>query len=641
MQSMELYGLGIYYWVILLPIACGLLGFIINKLRSYFDFLAFVGTLYFAVNIFARTRTDIISEVIGTIAGIDFRVYLDGLAGFILLFIAIFSFLIWLYSLRSMSRAPRERVYYLYLTLTLSAANGVVIAGNLVFLLIFWNVLVFSLYGLLQVSRATMDSSHAARKAVTIIGISDYILMLGIVLLFVQVGNVNFPVDTKIVFTNPWLTASYILILVGGLAKLGTMPLHTWIPESAKVVPASTLAFIPGSLDKLLGVYFIYRVSYHIFDISSYMPLRILLMVIGAVTIVVMAIAALMQKDAQRLLAFSTVSQAGYMVLGLGTGMPIAIAGALFHMLNNILFKSVLFLSTGAVESRTKTTELDALGGLGAKMPLTLFSFFVAALAISGVPPLNGFFSKWMIYQGIIEMSNEFSLWFIFLICAMFGSILTLAYSLKLVHAIFLGERARKFNKVREARFELVLPSFLFAVACIVFGIFAREIPLGALIIPSLSFPVGEIGFWMPGLATILIIVGLIIGLIIFLLGTAAHPRRTSVFVGGEVLGDEEGRMTGDNFYSSIRSFGMLDKTLTFSEGGAFDLYNYLRGAAAGFAAVFKNVINQLIVAIYQSIGKLIKSLGTLTSFLHTGELYNYVGWVFIGGIVILLLLVF
>ena len=85
----------------------------------------------------------------------------------------------------------------------------------------------------------------------------------------------------------------------------------------------------------------------------------------------------------------------------------------------------------------------------------------------------------------------------------------------------------------------------------------------------------------------------------------------------------------------------MLDKTLNFSEGGAFDFYNYLRGAAAGFAAVFKNVINRLVVVIYQSIGKLIKSLGALTSFLHTGELYNYVGWVFIGGIVILLLLVF
>ena len=282
---------------------------------------------------------------------------------------------------------------------------------------------------------------------------------------------------------------------------------------------------------------------------------------------------------------------------------------------------------------------MNALGGLGPKMPITFFSFVIAVLAISGVPPFNGFYSKWMIYQGIIEMSNQIPLWFIFLICAMFGSVLTLAYSLKLLHAIFLGQRPKALNKVREARFVMVVPSFIFALACVGFGIFADIIPLKLFVLPSLPFRIETIGFWLPGLTTILIIVGIIIGLIIFLIGTVSKPKRSPVFVGGEVLDEDEARVTGAGFYSSVRTLGMLNKTYLFGEGGAFDIYNHLQGIARGFAFISKNVINRIIVAVYHLIGKLVQATGALTSSLHTGELYNYVGWIFLGGAILMLLL--
>ncbi|UCG30144.1 MAG: hypothetical protein JSV53_11705 [candidate division WOR-3 bacterium] len=630
------------YYVIVAPIFFGLLGFVINRLRTEFDLVAFLLTLFYAIKIFIATRTQIISYNVASVIGIDFRFYADSLAGFIVLFNAIFAILIWLYSLRSMSKMPRERAYYLYVALTLSAANGVVLSGNMIFLLLFWNVLVFSLYGMLQVGK--VYSSPAARKAITIIGVSDYLMMLGIVIFLVKTGNLNFPLETTILFTDAWLVVSYVMILAGVLAKLGTVPLHTWIPEAAKVVPASTLAFIPGSLDKLLGFYLLMRISYHIFDITAYIPLQLTLMIIGSVTIIFMALMALLQKDTQRLLAFSTVSQAGYMVLGVGTGIPIAIAGALFHMLNNVLYKSALFLSSGSVEYRTKTTDMDALGGLGVKMPLTLFTFVVAALALSGVPPFNGFYSKWMIYQGIIEMGGRINIWFIFLICAMFGSILTLAYNLKLIHSIFLGARPKELNKVREARFEMVVPALFLALGCIAFGIFAQSLPLRYLILPSLGYEIGEIGeigFWSPTLATALIIVGIIIGIIVYLMGTVMKPRRTRVFVGGEIMDEEEARITGPNFYSSINSVEMLRKTYEFGEGGAFDFYNYLRGAAEGVAILSRDVIDRIIASLYRVVGRITGMIGKLTSLLHTGELYTYVGWIFLGGIAILLILVF
>jgi len=627
------------YYVIVVPIFFGLLGFLINRLRTELDLVAFLLTLFYAIRIFIDTRTQIISYNVASFIGIDFRFYADSLAGFIVLFNAIFAILIWLYSLRAMSKTPRERVYYLYVALTLSAANGVVLSGNLIFLLLFWNVLVFSLYGLLQVGK--VYSAPAARKAITIIGVSDYVMMLGIVIFFVKTGSINFPLDTKVLFTDVWLIVSYLMILVGVLAKLGTVPMHTWIPEAAKVVPASTLAYLPGSLDKLLGFYLLMRLSYYIFDISKYVPLQLTLMIIGSITIIFMALMALWQKEAQRMLAFSTVSQAGYMLLGVGTGIPIAIAGALFHMLNNVIYKSALFLSTGAVEYRTKTTNLDSLGGLGVKMPVTLFAFVVAALAISGVPPLNGFYSKWMIYQGIIETSSTINIWFVFLICAMFGSILTLAYNLKLMHSIFLGERPKDLNKVREARFEMVVPALLLALVCIVFGIFAQAVPLKYLILPSVVYDIGEIGFWSPTLATLLIIVGIVVGIVVYLFGTVMKPRRTRVYVGGEILDEESARITGPNFYSSIDSVDMLKKTYDFGEGGAFDFYNFLHGAASGVAILSRDVLDRLITSLYRVFGKIVTMFGKLTSLLHTGELYNYVGWIFLGGIIILLILVF
>lgn len=632
---MEFWGIEIYYWIIILPVAGGLLGYLINRLRSELNLVGFIFTLFFSIKLFTRTET--VSHSIATFIGINFRFYLDNFTGFIILFNAVFAFLIFLYSLKANSKMAGERVYYLYLGLTLSAANGVVLSGNLIFLLLFWNVLVFSLYGILLIGKK--DSSFTARKALTIIGVADYVMMLGIVLLFVKTGSADFPVNPRLSLLDPWLITSYILIMIGAITKAGAMPLHTWIPEAAKVVPASTMAYIPASLDKLLGIYLLLRCSYFIFDLSSSMTLRIVLMIIGSVTIVAAVMMAMVQKEAMRLLSFHAVSQVGYMVLGIGTGIPIGIAGGLFHMINHAIYKTCLFLSAGSVEYRTKTTDLDRLGGLGVKMPLTMFSFIVAAFAISGVPPFNGFYSKWMIYQGVVELSQKTNLWPIFLVAAMFGSVLTLASFLKLIHSLFLGERPKELNKVRETRFEMIVPSLILAILCILFGVFANQLPLSRFIYPSLPFKVFGIGFWLPTLATILIIIGIIIGLVVFLLGTALKPRRSRVFIGGEVLETEEARITGPNFYSSIHNLEMLEKTYRFGEEGAFDFFNYFTGVMTGFATLFKNIVNRLFELIYESFARIIRNFGKLTSALHTGELYNYLGWILLGGIIILILL--
>jgi len=189
---------------------------------------------------------------------------------------------------------------------------------------------------------------------------------------------------------------------------------------------------------------------------------------------------ALVQKDFKRLLSFHAISQVGYMILGIGTALPIGIVGGIFHMLNNAIYKSALFLTGGAVERQAGTTDLWKLGGLAKKMPLTWIGFAVAALSISGVPPFNGFFSKELVYDGALERH------WIFYAAALAGSFFTAASFLKLGHAAFLGKRRAELDAVREAPTAMVFPILALAASCILFGLW-NSLPIDSWIAPALG----------------------------------------------------------------------------------------------------------------------------------------------------------
>jgi NADH-quinone oxidoreductase subunit L len=204
-------------------------------------------------------------------------------------------------------------------------------------------------------------------------------------------------------------------------------------------------------------------------------------MVVGAVTIVLAVLMALVQKDLKRLLSYHAVSQVGYMILGIGTAVPFGIAGGIFHMINHAMYKCGLFLSAGSVEHRTGTTELKKLGGLRKEMPLTAFGFTVCALAISGVWPLNGFVSKEMVFHGALESGYT-----VFAIAAWVGAIFTFASFLKAGHSVFFGERTREVPAVKESQPAIVVPILVLAALCILFGVY-NKLPLTLFIQPILA----------------------------------------------------------------------------------------------------------------------------------------------------------
>jgi formate hydrogenlyase subunit 3/multisubunit Na+/H+ antiporter MnhD subunit len=602
---------------ILVPLIAGVLALLVSRLRNEFSFIGVVVNLYYAVRIFLSSRSGVLSHDYVSLGAVNVGFRADGLSAFVLLAAAFLGLVVVVFSFRYMRSTPGTGPYYLFVLLTLACANGVFLAGDLVVVLFFWGVLAAVLYGMLFLS--PKDASPVAMKGLVIAAGADLLMMTGIGLLLFGAGSSEIAPALRIPLTTPLAIAAFALIAAGALAKAGSMPFHTWIPSAAETAPPTFLGFVPGAIDKLLGIYLLARLSCYIFDIGSSMAVRNVLMAVGSVTILGAVLMALVQKETMKLLSFHAVSQVGYMVLGIGTGNPVGIAGGLFHMVNHALYKSTLFYAAGSVELRTRETRLDRLGGLAGRMPLTLFSFLIAALAISGVPPLNGFVSKWMVYQGVLQLGAERNpLWPMFLIAALLGSVFTLASFLKVLHSLFFGQTPESCARVREVGVAMWLPTMLQALACIAFGVAASAIPIRLLILPSLPPDILDItrapwnptGFYQATTTTGLILLGIALGLGIYLLGRPFKTSRAPAFVGGEDMPEEEARITGTEFYGPVKTLRYLKDMFASAESGALDFYNLGMNAARGIAEFVFHYVDRTVDRFYSVASDLIVMFG-------------------------------
>jgi len=541
---------------------------------------------------------------------------LDHLSGFVVLAIGLFSILTLIYSFRFIKKQYFQ--YYTYIILTALASVGAVLANNLILLLVFWGFLGLTLYLLINMGQVHADA--AAKKTFIIVGGSDALMLLGIGIIYYLTGT--FQMDKININLGSGLLAiiAYLSIAIACFAKAGAMPFHSWIPDCAESAPVPVVAYLPASLDKLLGIYLLSRISLDLFVLNPAM--NMLLMIVGAFTILAAVMMALVQHNMKRLLGYHAVSQVGYMVLGIGTGNPIGIAGGIFHMLNNSIYKQALFLASGNVEYKIGTTDLDKLGGLSKVMPFTYISTLIASLSISGVPPFNGFVSKWMVYQGLITQLQGMGYGLritstLCLLAAMFGSGLTLASFMKLIHATFLGQQIdnQKIKQSGEVPWTMWFPCVILAGICVIFGLFANQIPLKYFILPAVA-GVTFIGTWYAGLATLLVIIGLVLGLLVFRLkGLHLSLRQDSAFVGGELEDLQETRVTGTEFYNTVKELGLLRSIYKRAEAGFFDIYEQGK--------------------------KFIFSISRPLQYLHNGILPTYMVWSLLGMIGLFYIILF
>ncbi|MCX5665585.1 MAG: proton-conducting transporter membrane subunit [Candidatus Omnitrophica bacterium] len=573
-------------YVVGIPILAGLVSLIIpERLKIVTRLLAFIVTL---TSLAALVRIFILKPLYWP--PVDTPTFtVDNLSALAGLGVSFFALLVTVYSFGYIEKNNGR--YFGYLLMTLGSSLGVVFANNLIVLVVFWGFLAALLYLLVSI-QGTPKAARSAKKALIIIGATDALMIFAIGLIWKMTGTLA--MDGIHVALNGVLPyAAFFCILTASFAKAGAVPFHSWLPDVAEDGPASVTAYLPASLDKLLGIYLLARISLDLFIMNGIS--NTLLLVVGAVTIVFAVAIALVQHDFKRLLGYHAVSQVGYMILGIGTANPIGIAGGLFHMLNNALYKSCLFLGAGAVEKSTGTSDLSDLGGLSKYMPVTFVSFLIASLAISGIPPLNGFFSKWMIYQGIIELGNAKNpFWIVWLIAAMFGSALTIASFVKLLHAVFLGRASAKTVGAKEAGVSMTLPMIVLAAACVLFGLFAFAVPVSLLIAPVIGKSIAYIGTWSPDMATVLMIAAILLGAVICLFAARKRTRVVSSFVGGEDP-DQFDRVAGTEFYNTIKEIGVLGKLYSKEEKREFDIYDIARRLMTPTARFFQKLHNGIL----------------------------------------------
>ena len=468
----------ILLWPILLPLLGGLLVLSIPKqVRFWKEAITITVTalnLWLVVSLFDKNLYYFWSWL--SFGKIEFALRLYHFSSFIVIAAAGFAFLICLYSLSFMQYRNHLRQFYAYLLWSLALANGAVLADNLLVLLFFLEGLLITSFGFIAIG--SKDGIRTAIKAFIILGITDICLMTGIIITGYLAGTLT--ISAIHLPINGLAGLAFLLMMIGAIAKGGSMPFHSWIPDAAIDAPLPFMAYIPAALEKLLGIYLLARICLDMFQLTAGSWASITLMTIGAITIILAVMMALIQKDYKRLLSYHAISQVGYMILGVGTALPVGIIGGLFHMINHAMYKSCLFLTGGAVEKQAGTTDLEKLGGIGRKMPITFGAFIIAAMAISGVPPLNGFFSKELVYDGALKSGA------IFYLAAVAGSFFTAASFLKLGHAAFLGKLSEENKNVKEAGPAMLVPMIVIAAGCILFGVY-NALPLKHLIQPILD----------------------------------------------------------------------------------------------------------------------------------------------------------
>jgi multicomponent Na+:H+ antiporter subunit D len=256
--------------------------------------------------------------------------------------------------------------------------------------------------------------------------------------------------------------------------KAAIVPFHAWLPDAHPSAPAPISAMLSGVVIKVAGIYCIVRLLFDLYPAPA--PVLRVLLGLGVVSMAVGAVIACLQTDLKRMLAYSSISQIGYILIGLGLNNEWAALGALFHVLNHALFKSLLFLNSGAVQLRTGTRDMREMGGLEHRMPVTSATSVFGMLAISGIPPFNGFWSKLFVVLGAVAAQN-----YLVAFLAIFFSVFTLGYFLIMQRRVFFGKLNARWSEIREAPAAMSVAVILLAAQCLLVGVFFNWVVRGLI----------------------------------------------------------------------------------------------------------------------------------------------------------------
>jgi len=395
--------------------------------------------------------------------GFNFVFNADGLAVFMALVSSFISAVIIVYSFDYISHYKHQQEYYSMVVLFLGAMMGLIFSANLIFLYIFWEITSITSWRLIGFFREKKDVLRADKAfLVTVFG--ALVMLLGFIKLYLETGSFDLSAIQAAARVNPVSNLAIALILVGIFAKSATLPLHTWLPD-AGVAPSPVTALLHAAVLVKIGVYVFARLF--VVTMPLALPWQTFVAIIAGISALVSGGAALIDTDLKRIIAYSTVSQIGFIFLGFAMGCEIGVAGSLLYILMHGISKAGLFLCAGIVEHNTKTKDITQLGGLIRTMPVTAVSFLLCAFSVMGIPPFGGFFSKYMVIAGTLQ-DGRLMIAAVFL----FGALLTILYLLRVFSMVFLGEEKKSFAK--EGSGLMVFCVALFAFISLIGGIFVQ-----------------------------------------------------------------------------------------------------------------------------------------------------------------------
>lgn len=596
--------------------------------------------------------------------GAALTVHVDALSAVFLAIVGTIASLTTLFSVEYMSRLTSDGVakYYPVVQILFAGIVGVVTTSDFLFFLVFWEVMTLTSFFLVVYEKENASSQRAGLKYFVVNQAGALAMLAGGLILWRVSGSFHFEALRQalghLLATRPAEGhLALLLFFLGFATKAGILPMGSWLPDAYPAAPGGASAFFGGAMGKL-AVYGLLRVFLVFLPLSGATAAwGWIIAAAGLGSLFVGTLMALRQDDAKRLMSFHAIGQMGYIYLAVGMGLVLlpaqpflaamAFMGGIFHVLNNALYKSGLFLSAAAVEYRTGERSLAALpGGLGALMAVTAGCALVASLAIAGVPPLNGFSSKWLIYATGILGAESFTLLAVAALVAMFISLVTLASFLKYLGGTFLGV-PRTGSPVREVPFSMQAPQVVLAAVCLGFGLFpafplafvhaalaglpsASGVPaLGALLGDASTLSVARAGLdvalWAPlPLAAALVLLGIFCYRGIQRAGDAPI-REVRVWTCGEEVSPEEYRYPPGSFYRPFKE----------AFGG---IYPKPAWRPPPFPALVRRLLDP-DAWIYLPLARGVERAARGVSRTHTGVPQVYLLWMVVGVIVVVAIL--
>jgi multicomponent Na+:H+ antiporter subunit D len=404
-----------------------------------------------------------------------FRLAADHLSGLAMLCAGIVGMVAVLVARRTLKDAGEKFLFANLVLVALVGINGIAMVRDLFSLYVFVEVTAIATFILITASRSERGF-EGAWKYIILSVIASVLMLTSIGFFLLSAGDVTFDAVKSTLGAPGSLTwVALALFLCGLFVKGGLVPFHGWLADAYTAAPAPVSVFMAGIVTKASGIFALLRIVSS--TMGSALPGREILLVVGALTIVVGAFLALGQSNMKRMLAYSSVSQMGYIVLALGGDLSLGILAAGLHFFNHAISKSQLFANAAAIEEQLGTLNMDEMGGLGARMPVTAGTTAVATLSIAGLPPLAGFWSKLLIVLALWN-AKEYG----FAVVAILASLVTLAYFLSLQRRVFFGKTHPKWAHVKEAAPGLLVPVVALALITIALGIgfpFALRVLLG------------------------------------------------------------------------------------------------------------------------------------------------------------------